>query len=812
MNRHHTGRAFAILLLTGLLVGSALWRPETAAAINAPTITHIHQRPVVPGQYNYASTTTGIVVQGNSEADMIIYLYRNGANTYSGTADGNGVWSIPLGTLGEGTYTLAAQAFDGDLFTSSLSPNAQLMVDVTPPSISLRWDIGYWQAFKPYLWTYADGLRSLCSDSRSGCDWTTCGMRVTDLTAGNVVIPGLVDNDSASFIDWRPADGNWNGAVRVHEHQYTVEGWITDKAGNTRLESYTYWIDTVMPTAPVVEYVYDPNHHTITGNGEPIDNLPDAEGWVRYYASMTVSTNPPKLKGYVNPFSLPQGFEAHWVNSCQRAFGNWSCTVDSSGRWQLNFDVPFCFGRHDVTVLSKQAAQRHSCEGTSTPVQWYFDAGKPPKPVGISYTGSTNCIRKADDLLLQPFSVTLAQVPFKQRAVLDDTMGNVFRYARVLYPSGWSYTNTPGSYDEGEIFKDTDGDAEWDPGELFLDEAGKGVSDGKTVQFPNFLDINLPSYGRTCIRVYAVNEYGWSPCLNVARHGTNVSNAPRVKQMILSPSPGLVERRNATRPTSLLSQALTWAWNGYGTAAGYQCCGWWYLNTGASTIRIVNGLGNEVMAPSTGVGWAKIDNKTMENTFDLSAVPLPDATYVIEARYEDLFGNVMTNSSTTFKIDNVPPNPSEVVPPDGATSNSFTSFSAQIVDGNLPDGTSGTGANIDVSKPQIWPYRKVVAEQVFNNSQSEKPFPVLGPIAGKAVDHREQPINIGAVLEACEMISGQITENKMNVVVTDNSASKLTCNASPNTFTKDKTWVILYPIPHFTANNGVDRVGAVPVA
>ncbi|HNW36471.1 MAG TPA: hypothetical protein PKM25_16155, partial [Candidatus Ozemobacteraceae bacterium] len=368
------------------------------------------------------------------------------------------------------------------------------------------------------------------------------------------------------------------------------------------------------------------------------------------------------------------------------------------------------------------------------------------------------------------------------------------------------------------LFQDLNLNGVWEAGEPFKDEAGKGVSDGTTAPMPNFLGLTVHPNLRTCITARSKNTNGTSVCIGAVRFGTNNDHPPTFVQCFVDPDPGVIARQTADKPIRITAKANTW--NGAGS-----CCGWWCLDYTNSTIRIVNSLGTQLMAPVSGTSvWHNLGNQCVHEgiTTNCSTVSFPDATYYIELKLQNVFGLVTMNSSTTFKIDNVCPIKADNEPPEGAA-NGYTSFSARIVDPVLTvDSTAGAGAELDVAKPQIWAYKRVTDEYTPTMSNVTRSFPLgnSSPVGGKAVDHREVafPVN-SKTLEVWQkdgtgkIIETVIPVGKVNVDANGATANvmKLTRSDGPK-FQAGTTYFAVYPIPCFTSNNGVDRVGAVPIS
>ncbi|MBI3039702.1 hypothetical protein HYY75_11775, partial [bacterium] len=788
-------------------------------AINAPTITKVQNVGVVPGQTRYINSTSNILFEGNAEAGVTVRLYRNGSQVGSTVSDAIGKWNITLASLSEGSYNFDADATDG-IFDSTKSAIAVVMTDVTPPSISYaHWDDRD-QGFGDGSVVIGHGefrgsaaLKALVSDGASGMDFSTMQMTLYDVTISQLVPAGPLTTDNVYRIFWKPPSGvSWGTAAEIHAHRYRIWAKIADRAGNFTSTTIECTVDLTRPPPPTLKKVYDPAHHLFTGSGEPTSNLPDGGGWVDYYANMTISTNPTKTKGIMTPYSVPYGsggrYEADRVGVRTYRTGCRCVWVDASGNWETGFLDLAPFGNTYLSGRSREGRECGWCGCACWPVK--FETGVPPTPAGTS-VNPCNRVRQKGDYKLPDWTVTLQQAPFSQTAQLIGCRGCgagggwYWMYSRLVLPSGQSYVNTPGVYDAGEAFRDYNGNGIRETNEEFLDDNSKGVSDGQTAFLPNFMNLQLSVYGRHCFRVFSINAMGQSPCICARfRAVTNETYKYYLKQCDVYPNPGMAYRRTANKPNQLVIQSFR-------DYEQFICCSLWWLDTSLSKVRIYNGLGNELIPPTTGSGWNRLGSFKFQTTLDTSATIFPDATYYVEVKMQDNW-NTVINSSTSFKVDNVAPLAQDMVPPDGALSNSFTSFNAKVVDPALGDTTAGSGPDINVANPQIWPFKQLVTPKSWNSDAQERTFTAIDDISGVSVDHRGTSLPLNTPLEAWEIVGGIFQPNPMTGIITSNGSGKLKVNVAPSSFLANKTYAILYPIPFFTSNDGIERIGAVPVS
>jgi len=339
--RRFTDRLEAVLGLFALmLVVQAAW------AVNAPTITHLQYRPVLPGVPNFASTTANVVFQGNAEAGTTIRLFRAGTQVGTGVTAGSGQWTVTLVTASEVKANYDADASDGT-FTSAKCPAVDVHIDAHAPNLNMLPSWGAQQYAYYYLFStsyYYHNISEWGGTAGSGIDFTTASMTIRDITA-NTVIPVNLTNNLIDRVDFAPQPNDT--ALKVNAHTYMVWFQISDKAKNTVIASRTFICDTIAPTAPTVLKIYDPMHNQFTGTGETAANTPDAGGYVNYFSGMTIATQPTAFRGTVsNPTGQDAGTGTYQVNpnygqSCTLA----NALMDATGSWTSKLSYTFFTGQ-----------------------------------------------------------------------------------------------------------------------------------------------------------------------------------------------------------------------------------------------------------------------------------------------------------------------------------------------------------------------------------------------------------------------------------------------------------------------------------
>ncbi|HNW34759.1 MAG TPA: hypothetical protein PKM25_07505, partial [Candidatus Ozemobacteraceae bacterium] len=241
------------------------------------------------------------------------------------------------------------------------------------------------------------------------------------------------------------------------------------------------------------------------------------------------------------------------------------------------------------------------------------------------------------------------------------------------------------------------------------------------------------------------------------------------------------------------------------TADGSVCS---FMKVVATSAALKNAAGT----PVAGTLTREYDTSTAYYgyVYDLGAAPTTEGTYNYEVVLQDAASPVPHTQTymNPYKLDATPPYPTNVQPSNGATTNSLPSFNATIFDPNLPDGTPGTGANMDPSKAQIIPY-KVLAKAVPTSATS-----FSGTVMGldtTATDHTNRVLSIGESVFLCELDASSVpTEVLKPGTITSNSGDMLTVSSSG--LNTAKTYAVVYAMPFFPSNDGIDKVAAVPIS
>ncbi|GAB4272861.1 MAG: hypothetical protein Kow0029_12010 [Candidatus Rifleibacteriota bacterium] len=797
-----------ILLLVFSFVTNTAW------AINSPTITSVQGISVVPDSTIYVSASN-VTFKGNAESGTEIRLIRNGTQITSCTTDSTGVWTVTVSSHPQGAFDYTAVAYDG-IFLSEPCVAVKVTVDTTPPYINIFYGNAGCRSLAKYQ-CQVGLFYSTVSDSLSGIDFTTAtydveyaDMPMTGDPDDYVVpawtpIPGTITNNGTNQVNFYPDD--WN-LVRQAFRKIRITSSISDKAGNNISQVKMFYMSyNNRPPAPVVNKIWDPGHNIFTGTGEPVTNLPDAEGWVDYYPNMTVVNNPIKVKGTVAKWNLEnKGWYAAYMGDETNIRRRLYTINQTNGEFEIDFTgYPHPAGS---TRLDIRAGDSADCLGRSP---FYVDIvtlnGTPKPATSWTPSGEPAIIGSR----LWPTITGKVQAMSTDQTVQigwGDYSYNTWapRYSQVVKPAGFVTAGTPGAYDDGDVWYDANDNGVWDTGEDYYDMPSI-TSDGVTFTIVNFQNVEFNHNTLSYLAVLSRNNYGKSSARRIVRAHNNDTFPPLLNEVSLLPAQGSPYRKSSARPTTIVVKAQTWGgdYNGAWSWSGH-----YHLNGSLSTVTLTNGQGTNIPVPSP--SWVHLGKLAFQTEIDISAVSLPEGTYSLGVQLEDNLTNRTTDNSNWFKIDDTPPNATDMVPADGALSNTFTSFNARIVDPNLADGSAGSGANIDVSKPQIWPYKIIsIPGTVTLNGRTAWTFTIAdGELT--ATDHRGTPLNVGDSVEIWETSGGVYSPNTVVGTISSFPSAGQIKVAYPGTYTKNKTYVIMFPIPFFTSNNGVDRVGAVPVS
>lgn len=262
-------------------------------------------------------------LNGKGEIGAIITIRDNGAEIGTTQVDESGNWSFtPDAPLGQGQHIFTVVATDQAGNTGGVSSSFTIELDSIAPSIPVISSVQDNTA--PTTGPISNG--QISNESRPALSGTgEIGATITVLSDGQAIGTTIVG-----------AGGNWSftPSAALGNGQHTLTVTATDSAGNTSLPSggFTFTVDTLAPTAPVITQVAD-------DVGPLIGNLNNGQ-----------ATNDP----------LPTLSGTAEANSTVRIYDNGSfigfTTADGTGAWTFTPGTQLGNGNHALTVTATDAA------------------------------------------------------------------------------------------------------------------------------------------------------------------------------------------------------------------------------------------------------------------------------------------------------------------------------------------------------------------------------------------------------------------------------------------------------------------------
>ncbi len=262
-------------------------------------------------------------LNGKGEIGAIITIRDNGAEIGTTQVDESGNWSFtPDAPLGQGQHIFTVVATDQAGNTGGVSSSFTIELDSIAPSIPVISSVQDNTA--PTTGPISNG--QISNESRPALSGTgEIGATITVLSDGQAIGTTIVG-----------AGGSWSftPSAALGNGQHTLTVTATDSAGNTSLPSggFTYTVDTLAPTAPMITQVAD-------DVGPLIGNLNNGQ-----------ATNDP----------LPTLSGTAEANSTVRIYDNGSfigfTTADGTGAWTFTPGTQLGNGNHALTVTATDAA------------------------------------------------------------------------------------------------------------------------------------------------------------------------------------------------------------------------------------------------------------------------------------------------------------------------------------------------------------------------------------------------------------------------------------------------------------------------
>lgn len=262
-------------------------------------------------------------LNGITEPNAIVTILSNGTIIGTANADISGNWSFtPTNALAQGENIFTVTATDAAGNTSGASSSFTVLVDSIAPSAPVILTVQDNTA--PTTGPISNG--QISNESRPALSGTgEVGATITVLSDGQAIGTTIVG-----------AGGSWSftPSAALGNGQHTLTVTATDSAGNTSLPSggFTYTVDTLAPTAPVITQVAD-------DVGPLIGNLNNGQ-----------ATNDP----------LPTLSGTAEANFTVRIYDNGSfigfTTADGTGAWTFTPGTQLGNGNHALTVTATDAA------------------------------------------------------------------------------------------------------------------------------------------------------------------------------------------------------------------------------------------------------------------------------------------------------------------------------------------------------------------------------------------------------------------------------------------------------------------------
>ena len=613
---------------------------------------------------------------------------------------------------------------------------------------------------------------------------------------------------SNSTID--PVTGSFTSNITARFYTSSKSGYLRsrDSAGNYYYKYFYLKFDNPCPEPELLK-VYDPAHHEFVGVGETATNTPDANGYVNYFEDMHISTSPTKVIGQIDVSNMDR-FSVYNTVLGTKSYTKGSGIDAVTGSFTVDLGLIYD-GTHSIRFQIYDESG-----GYEYKYRYLTFIDGPPVPPGsiisLNYPAGGDYKITADVRVLPELS-GMAAIHSHPQVIFVDSWYLTLNYAVGVLPAGETYPNVAGAYDFGDVWQDQNENAVWDVGEPFYDMPPRGVSDGQSFTIPNFLGIGPSStsswdnYYGFIIYPKSLDNFNKSTYYGRSWY-TDWVNPHEILTKKLTPTHSSVYRTSAIKPTQLLVKCSK-------PSGEFEPEDIYGLIATASTITVLNAMDQEVLAPTS--NWVPEGTlyDTRASTIDLSSLTFPEATYRVKIFLKNQMHLITEDESINFKIDDTAPLAQDFSPTEGSVSNSFTSFNAKVVDAFLSDNSEGSGLELDVSTPQIWPFRILTNQK--NNPNSSNIDTLTFTIADGesfAKDHVGTDLPAGTILEAWEVDSGQYQDDVTPVQIIANSGNgQLTVKTtSGSNFAKNTDFVVLYPISCFTSNNGIDRVGAVPIS
>ncbi|CRL51644.1 Ig-like domain-containing protein [Pseudomonas sp. URMO17WK12:I11] len=280
-------------------------------------------------------------LSGKAKAGGTVKVYDAGVLLGSVVADASGNWSFTAPELGNGTHELTATVTTDANGESAPTAIFDLTVDTVAPE-------------KPSVGGVTDERGPVASGESTDDTQPTLG---GEGNPGDTVT--IIDNSNVIGEVQIGEDGKWEFTPEapLAEGEHVFEVVITDPAGNASepSEEYVVIVDTVAPTAPSIESVYD--------------DQGDKQGAV--LAGEATDDAQPTLSGKAEANSQVVIFD--------KGVEIGRAPVDAAGNWSFTPAVVLAEGEHSFTVVNEDQVGNASEPSTAYVV--IVDTVAPEKPI-----------------------------------------------------------------------------------------------------------------------------------------------------------------------------------------------------------------------------------------------------------------------------------------------------------------------------------------------------------------------------------------------------------------------------------------------
>ncbi|RJP60048.1 MAG: hypothetical protein C4541_04940, partial [Candidatus Auribacter fodinae] len=627
---------------------------------NAPAFTGFGGKTVVVGETIYTNNNQqgvaqpAVLIQGSAQAGTTITVYRDGT-LVSPTVPAqiivgaDGQWSATA-TMATGDFNITATASNADGESLHSEP-VHVVLDTTAPTVTV-YVVKIGSRTNMLYMFLVDNIYGRITDSASGVDWSTASISLRDTTL-NQNIAGTQAHDSTLQINYYPTP-NWDVIYReAHEFRITVTA--SDKAGNSSSNYRDYIYDHTAPSKPVITHIYDQGT------------------WKPYSSGMTINTNPPKIRGYVQPVNkFNEGPNAYAVFDERFHLNQRTYWRADDGKISIpggNFDYEFQPG--EIFQEGTDTFRMYACDSSylsaSTSITLNFAYGTPAQPpmptspnFSTLYPTISNDRQVIGDPTVPDISGTIPAKTYIQTVRIFDASqyghtwtGVRYNYSIDVLPAGQQYPNTSG-YDRGEVYIDANDNNQYDAGEDFLNKSSKGVSDGQSYSIPNFSGYVYRENNNCWIKIAVVNQYGSSESRILGRFHCRTT-PPTLQSITITPqqSPYLSVSQKPTQiKVNTQISGYDWRPEFYG------------VNESISRLQI---LENDVVIATKTTTWTDLQSLRYEGVFNVSDVTFqPQKMYKAKVRVRDLMTNQTVEDMYTFFIDTLAPQVVDIIPEPGS--------------------------------------------------------------------------------------------------------------------------------------------------